>query len=82
MVLRSHLKPWHSMLQWLFCVRGGAISACVFCLNVFLESLDAVWIWSLALLSLLELEFSLLSEQFSWSTWTPVLGTWRFSALE
>ena len=50
--------------------------------NVFLESRDAVWNWSLALLSLLELEFSLLAEQFSWSTWTPVLGTWRFSALK
>ena len=28
-VFRSRFKPWHPLPQWLFCLRGGAISACV-----------------------------------------------------
>ena len=28
-VFCSRFKPWHSVPQWLFCLRGGAISACV-----------------------------------------------------
>ena len=26
-VFCSHYKPWHSVPQWLFCLRGGAINA-------------------------------------------------------
>ena len=43
-------------------------SAGTFCL----ESWDAVWNRSLVRLSSLALEFSLLAEQFSQSTWTSV----------
>ena len=40
--------------------------------TICLESWDAVWNRSLVRLSLLVLEFSLLAEQFSQSTWTSV----------